>query len=370
MKKFLGVIAMGVLACLRAAAQAQQPIRVNCGGPSYTDTKGQLWQADTGYNTGIASNNSVVATGTNDPALYQSNRYVSGSTPLICKFAVTNGAYRVNPLFSENYTGLQSVGARVFNVKLNGSLVLQNFDIFATVGANAAVVESFNTNVTNGQLAIEFDMLVQNPKINAIEILPLANSPMMTLKFTYADGTPVTGNLNYAMSTSLLTIGGQLPLVNGQATCVLELKRTQGRQDPVVLDPHEYVKLLVVDMEPNRKAGQFQLRQNDWVFEKLQILSRLLRRCGFAFDHPEEPAFVSSRCSLHLFSQGSSQRSCLGFQIFGESLAPNRHVDSGWRLAAVSVMAVSPFRVKGLTCGSHTLVVTRGSEKFRGTNKY
>src|SRR5439155_22889063 len=107
------------------------------------------------------------------------------------------------------------------HLQLNGSLVLRNFDIFATVGANTAVVESFNTTVTNGQMAIEFDKLVQNPKINAIEILPLANSPLMTLKFSYPDGTPVTGTLNYAMSTSLLSIGGQLPLVNGQATCVL-----------------------------------------------------------------------------------------------------------------------------------------------------
>lgn len=221
MKKFPGIIALGVFACLPAAAQTQQPIRVNCGGPSYTDTKGQVWQADTGYNTGVASTNSVVATGTSDPALYQSNRYVSASTPLIYKFAVTNGAYRVNLLFSENYSGLQSVGARVFNVQLNDTLILRNFDIFATVGANTAVVESFHTNVTDGRIAIEFDALVQNPKINAIEILPLANSPMLTLKFAYPDGTPVTGNLNYAMSTSLLTIGGRLPLVNGQATCVL-----------------------------------------------------------------------------------------------------------------------------------------------------
>jgi hypothetical protein len=43
---------------------------------------------------------------------------------------------------------------------------------------------------------------VQNPKINAIEILPLANSPLLTLKFSYPDGTPVNGTLNYAMSTS------------------------------------------------------------------------------------------------------------------------------------------------------------------------
>jgi hypothetical protein len=37
----------------------------------------------------------------------------------------------------------------------------------------------------------------------------------------YPDGTPVNGTLNYAMSTSLLSLGGQLPLVDGQATCVM-----------------------------------------------------------------------------------------------------------------------------------------------------
>ena len=221
MKKFFGLLAGCVLACLPAAAQTQQPIRVNCGGPSYTDSNGQFWQADTGYNTGTASTNTQVTTGTSDPVLYQSNRYTATSTPLIYSFAVANGAYRVNLLFAENATGLQSVGARVFNVKLNNLLVLQSFDIYATAGANAAVVQSFNTTVTNGAMAIEFDKVVQNPKINAIEILPLANSPLLTLKFAYTDGTPVTGTLNYALATSLLTIGGQLPLVNGQATCVL-----------------------------------------------------------------------------------------------------------------------------------------------------
>ena len=221
MKKFLGIIAMGVFACLPTAAQAQQPIRVNCGGPSYTDTNGQVWQADLGYNTGTASTNTATTTGTSDPTLYRSNRYNPNHTPMIYNFAVANGAYRVNLLFAENAGGQQAVGARVFNVQLNGSLVLRNFDIFATVGANIAVVESFNTTVTNGQMAVEFDKLVQNPKINAIEILPLANSPLMALKFSDPDGTPVTGTLNYGLSTSLLSIGGQLPLLNGQAMCVL-----------------------------------------------------------------------------------------------------------------------------------------------------
>ena len=78
-----------------------------------------------------------------------------------------------------------------------------------------------NTISTNGTVAIQFEKLVQNPKINAIEILPIAGAPLLTLKFSYPDGTPVTGALHYAMSTSLLSFGGSLALVNGQATCPL-----------------------------------------------------------------------------------------------------------------------------------------------------
>ena len=219
MNKFLGILAGFVLACLPAAAQTQQPIRVNCGGAAYTDTNGQVWQADAGYNTGTATTNTATTTGTSDPTLYRSNRW--SNAPLVYSFPVTNGNYQVNLLFAENIAGLQTVGARVFNVKINSALVLQKFDIFAAAGANAALVESFNTTVTNGTMAIEFDSLVQNAKINAIEILPIANEPLLTLKFAYPDGTPVTGSLHYAMSTSLLSLGGTLPLVNGQATCVL-----------------------------------------------------------------------------------------------------------------------------------------------------
>lgn len=221
MKKFFLVLAGCVLACLSAAAQTQQPIRVTCGGSGYTDSNGQAWSADYGFNTGTVLANTMNTTGTSDPTLYRSNRYNSSLTPLIYSFPVINGSYRVNLFFAENSAAQQVVGGRVFNVKLNGNLVLQNFDIFAAAGANAALVESFNTAVTAGKISIEFDKLVHNPKINAIEILPLANSPLLTLNFTYTDGTPVAGTLHYAMSTSLLSFGGALPLVNGQATCVL-----------------------------------------------------------------------------------------------------------------------------------------------------
>jgi hypothetical protein len=220
-KKFFGVVAGFLLACLPAAAQTQQPIRVNCGGSSYTDSNTQVWKADTGYNTGTGSTNTMTTTGTSDPTLYRSNRYNATTTPLIYSFAAANGNYRVNLLFAENSVPQEYVGGRIFNVKLNGAIMLQNFDIFAAVGANTALVESFNLSVTGGKIAVEFDNIANHAKINAIEILPLGTEPLLTLRFTYTDGTPVSGSLHYAMSSSLLSLGGVLPLVNGQASCAL-----------------------------------------------------------------------------------------------------------------------------------------------------
>ena len=77
---------------------------------------------------------------------------------------MANGNYRVNLLFAENYVPTQVVGGRVFSVKINNLPVLQDFDIFAAAGASTALVETFNTTVTNGKLVIEFDKLCRKSK--------------------------------------------------------------------------------------------------------------------------------------------------------------------------------------------------------------
>jgi hypothetical protein len=216
-RKLLCVLALVIGACMPAAAQ-QQPIRINCGGPGYVDSKGQTWHADTDFNTGSAYSSAVAISGTTDPKLFTSERYNAGSSPMIYSIPVANGTYQVNLLFAEIYFG--SSGARVFNVKLQGNPVFQNLDIFASVGADKALVKSATVAVLNGVLTIEFDNIVQNAKISAIEILPSA-SPTMTLQFNYPDGTPVLGALNYSVSSSLLSFQGTQPLANGTALCEL-----------------------------------------------------------------------------------------------------------------------------------------------------
>jgi Malectin domain len=229
MNRIIGVIVFFLLTYFPAVAQTQQPIRVNCGGPVYTDSKGQVWQADTGFNDGSVSTVRTNVSGTADPTLYWSNRYNSNAAkPLTYTFAVANGNYQVNLYFAEIVPRLQSTGARVFNIKIEGLSVFQNLDIFAEAGPDAALVKSANILVTNGTLTIEFDNVVQNAKINAIEILPATAASSttpppstMTLNFTYPDGTPVSGKLTYTITSSLLSFQGSAPLTNGQASAAL-----------------------------------------------------------------------------------------------------------------------------------------------------
>jgi hypothetical protein len=221
-KKALTFLALLLSQCLPAAAQ-QQPIRVRCGGTSYTDSKGQVWQADTGFSGGTTNSTTLQIGGTSDEALYQTGRYNhKAAGPLIYSFPVANGSYDVNLLFAETSGYFESVGARVFNVKIQGVSAFQNLDIFAAAGARAALARSTNVQVQNGTLTIEFDNIVQTAKIDAIEILPVApQTPQLTVNFTYPDGSPVSGSLIYSVSSPLLSFQGTQPLVNGRAQCVL-----------------------------------------------------------------------------------------------------------------------------------------------------
>lgn len=223
MRKILCLLIPALALCFPRGVLAQQPIRVHCGGSAYTDSNGQVWQADTGFSGGNAGSTAQQIGGTPDQALYQYGRYNnSGAAPLVYTFAVANGSYHVNLLFAETSKSAESIGARVFNVKIQGSSAFQNLDIFAAAGARAALVKSTNVAVQNGSLRIEFENVVQVAKIDGIEILAVpTQASQLILNFLYPDGTPVAGTLAYSISSSLLSFQGSAPLTNGQAQCVI-----------------------------------------------------------------------------------------------------------------------------------------------------
>ncbi len=220
MRKIFCVLTFLAMMCFPKGVLAQQPIRVNCGGSSYTDSNKQLWLADTSFSGGTIETIATSVSGTPDPLLYEDYRW----NPASYSFTVPNGQYQVNLYFAEANPKAEAVGARVFNVSLQGATVFANLDIYAAAGANAALIKSANVNVTAGAITIGFAHVSGlNPKISAIEILPLptAASPTLSLNFKYPDGTPVAGTLNYSISSSLLNFQGSALLTNGQAQCVL-----------------------------------------------------------------------------------------------------------------------------------------------------
>jgi chitodextrinase len=149
-------------------------IRVNAGGPSYVDSLGNTWSADTGFYGGATAGSSATVTNTADPTLFKSERYTSSvSTPFTYTFNVANGTYLVRLHFAETYSGTKGIGKRIFDIDINAVRAFEDVDIFklAGTGDKATKLEK-SVTVTDGKIKIAFIHQVQNPKVNAIEIIP------------------------------------------------------------------------------------------------------------------------------------------------------------------------------------------------------
>ncbi len=149
------------------------------GGPSGN------FVADTDYNQGNTysdTSTSIDTSGVSNPApqaVYQTVRWNSSFTYTIP--GLTAGkAYTVRLDWAE--LTFQYAGARVFNVAINGSSVLSNFDVYAIVGYKKALAKSFNVTANgSGQIVIAFSQAgADNPFINGIEVWDPAGGPTPT----------------------------------------------------------------------------------------------------------------------------------------------------------------------------------------------
>ena len=140
------------------------PIRVNCGGPAFTDASGNAWSDDQQRNRSITM---APIANTPNPAIYQKESWSTGT--LQYQFTVPNGSFTVKLHFSEFY--LCQSGQRVFDIVINGQVVHPRFDILSQTGPNAANVQTFSVSVTSGQLTIQLVPVTGSPKLAGIEIL-------------------------------------------------------------------------------------------------------------------------------------------------------------------------------------------------------
>ncbi|TAE76517.1 MAG: hypothetical protein EAZ84_07350, partial [Verrucomicrobia bacterium] len=195
-----GKVSPRVATSVRPRALGAAVLRVNAGGPAYTDVAGNVWLADVGFNTGVIETSSGAIAHTDDDPLYQARRFDRDSgAELKYSFPLPDGEYELRLHFAEVWSGASSApGIRVFDVKVEDELTLDNFDIFAVAlaekgsGFATAVAVPIPVTVSGGNLSIEFIHQIQNPTIAAIEVFALQGPPPDTFSPSVPSGLTVT----------------------------------------------------------------------------------------------------------------------------------------------------------------------------------
>jgi len=138
-------------------------IAIACGGPAESNSGGgdASFVADVDFSGGGDNSHTTKTINLTQPgvnaapmAVYQYGR--AGTTTYTIPGMVANSQHTVLLHFSENY--YKAAGKRVFNVAINGTTVLSNFDIYKTAGAEyTAIVEIFTATAnSSGDIVIAF----------------------------------------------------------------------------------------------------------------------------------------------------------------------------------------------------------------------
>jgi hypothetical protein len=144
------------------------PVQINSGGPAVSP-----FVTDKDFVGGGTINhaNTIDLSGVTNPApmaVYQTAR--TGNFTYTIPSFNAGASHTVRLHFAETF--FATAGSRTFNVSINGTQVLANFDIFAAAGAkNKAIIKQFTVNTdSNGQYVIVFTSVINNSLVSGIEI--------------------------------------------------------------------------------------------------------------------------------------------------------------------------------------------------------
>jgi hypothetical protein len=143
-------------------------MQINAGGPAVAP-----FLADAAFAGGGTINhaNAIDLSGVANPApmaVYQTGR--SGSFSYTISGFAAGSSHTLRLHFAETF--FSAVGSRTFNVSINGTQVLTNFDIFAAAGAkNKALIDQFTQPASStGNYVIVFTGVVNQALVSGIEV--------------------------------------------------------------------------------------------------------------------------------------------------------------------------------------------------------
>lgn len=220
----IAAILLSLVAPMPAAAAETILYRVNAGGGTISGSPS--WASDlkgspSPYSNALAAGNTTYSTAasidTSDPSLpsgtpaslFQSERWDDAPAPeMTWTFPVSPGSYQVRLFFAEIFPGTMAMGARTFDVSIEGALVLDNFDVFAAVGANKGIVKTFIVTA-DSSLQILFGHVVENPAVKGVEISSLGAQPssLGPSPTTISFGSVTTGQ-SASQQLTLTNLGG------------------------------------------------------------------------------------------------------------------------------------------------------------------
>ncbi len=210
--------------------------RVNAGGPALQSIdSGPDWAADDNpvdphHNDGnnAATYSPVPSVSSTVPAstpssIFDSERWDPGDAPAMSwSFPVPDGVpLQVRLYFANRYTGTGQVGGRIFDVSLEGSERLSDYDIVADTGDQQGTMKAFDIT-SDGSVDISFGHHTENPLVNGIEIVrtdiapppPADANSLVYRTFTgttsSADQATASGGIEWAQSRGAFMVGDQL----------------------------------------------------------------------------------------------------------------------------------------------------------------
>ncbi|MBD3418912.1 MAG: hypothetical protein GF398_02220 [Chitinivibrionales bacterium] len=184
------------------------PLKINLGGTAYNEyVPDQAYSSDVAYGFvtqgQVTSTNNAIA-GTDDDAIYRTIRYGDFDY----RINVPSGTYTITLLMAESYAG-KSVGARLFNVKVNSSLLTdQPVDIYDNVGADAAYTLSGEVEVSVTKIDIVFE------RTQASSYSPICSGIIVQQAAPYRITSPVPDTID-VYDTLEITWETNNGLVNG-----------------------------------------------------------------------------------------------------------------------------------------------------------
>ncbi len=203
-----------------ASSAASGPIRVNAGGAAQT-VNGVNWTGCTavsacgGWVSGGSPNaptiTSTIAgyTADTNEAIHQTEwtgRQGGGSNKaaFTYTFPVQSGQYDVRLHFTE--LTKTAPGARTFNVKVNDSSFLTNFDIYNQAGGSyKSIVQSTRVNDVNGKITVAFVANIDKAKVDALEVLPVLPATTTTASTTTTSTTITSSTTSTTPSSTTTT---------------------------------------------------------------------------------------------------------------------------------------------------------------------